>query len=36
MPLQNGAGPFVGRYPEWLFKNSIFIKTAKIWRIENV
>jgi hypothetical protein len=36
VPLQNGAGPFAGYYPEWLLKNSIFIETAKIWRIEKV
>jgi hypothetical protein len=36
VPLENGAEPFAGCYPEWLLKNSMFIKTAKIWRIAKI
>jgi hypothetical protein len=28
--------PHSERYGLWLLKNSIFLKTAKIWGIENV
>ena len=36
---RNSFGPILGVNEcnrEWLLKNSIFLKTAKIWGIENV